>query len=76
MDKKLLQALLEKINEASENIAELINDIASANDGFFCTECIRTIDTLLDIYEGLTSEDDRAELATVANHTIDSELFY
>lgn len=54
---------LKKVLRTQSRLEQLAENIAHHNANFVCSECLHTLETLLNIYEDLSNEDARAELA-------------
>lgn len=59
----LNREILKKVLRTQSRLEQLAENIAHHNADFVCSECLHTLETLLNIYEDLSNEDARAELA-------------
>ena len=55
-----------------DKLSEICADIASANSDFYCTECLSTLEKLIDLCDELCGQDDARILAEI----IDSNMNY
>lgn len=53
-----------------EKLAELCTDIASANSDFFCTECLATLDKLVEIAAELCGDEDSKILRDIIDECL------
>ena len=54
---------IKKVMRTQSRLEQLAENIAHHNADFICSECLHTLETLLNIYEDLSNEEARAELA-------------
>ena len=60
-------------NDLWEKLAELCTDIATANADFFCSECLATLDKLVEICAELIGDEDAEILRDIINVCMNDE---